>query len=436
MMRWADLLTTKRLGQGERPIGDDPRSPFEIDVDRFVFCSAFRRLQSKMQVHGPSLRSEQPGDYVRTRLTHSLEVSRVGRSLGQLAGQYLVRRGLIEGLGAADIGHIVSGGAITHDVGQTPFGHEGEAAITAWWTSSPLAAEILDGLPPEFRWEYARFDGNAMGFRLLTRLEGWQPHGGLRLTCATLGAYAKYPWGARPEPGKYGVFASELDLFREVAATTGLIETAPGVWCRHPLAYLTEAADDICYLIVDVEDAVQVGALTFAEGEALLAPLADIEAAQYAALDGIERKLTYLRARAIATLIADTSRVWSELHDPILAGERVAPLLDQSPHKPHLDAIAAIARGKIYRGRERAETVLIANRTLGVLLDSFVRMALRREGVADDAALSTWEQAVLSFLEPSLPRERALWVRAVMDHVASLTDIAAIHEARLLSGGL
>ena len=448
MMRWQELLSTKRLGRSEPRRADEHRSPYEIDVDRFVFCSAFRRLQSKMQVHGPSLGSDQPGDFVRNRLTHSLEASRVGRSLGQLAGRYLIEHGLADGVSAADVGHIVSGAAISHDIGQTPFSHEAEQAISAWWAESACGRRILSGLPPEFGYELTRFDGNAFGFRLLTRLEGWHPDGGLQLTCATLGAFSKYPWSGglppetRPHPQKYGIFSSEILLFREVAAALGLIEQAPEQWCRHPLAHLTEAADDICYLIVDIEDAVQMGALTFAEGEELLAPLADIVAEDYRGLQGIERKLTYLRARAISTLIADTIGVWCDLHDRMLEGLDVPPLLEQSRHRAQTDLIAAISRRKIYRGDGRAETVLIANKTLTVLLDSFAGVLLRRETTAQDTELSIHDQAVLSILnrnrhsDPPLARDRAGWVREMMDHIAALTDVAARREARLLTGGL
>jgi dGTPase len=448
MMRWRDLLSTKRLGRKDPRRSDDPRSPYEIDMDRFVFCSAFRRLQSKMQVHGPSLRSDRPGDYVRNRLTHSLEASRVGRSLGQLAGRYLIERNLVEGVSPADVGHIVSGAAISHDVGQTPFSHEAEQAISAWWSTNALGQAILAGLPPEFAHELTRFDGNAFGFRLLTRLEGWQPDGGLQLTCATLGAFSKYPWSGglaaeqRPHPMKYGIFSSELDLFAEVADATGLVRKGPGVWCRHPLAHLTEAADDICYLIVDIEDAVQIGALAFNEGEELLAPLAGIEPAEYAGLLGIERKLTYLRARAIASLITGTIEVWCALHDRMIAGEDVPPLLEQSRHKAQTDLIASVSRRKIYRGEGRAETVLIANRTLAMLLDSFAGMLLRREETALDTELSIHDQAVLSILTRNrqgtlpFPKTRVGWVREMMDHIASLTDIAAIAESRVLAGGL
>lgn len=448
-MHWQQLLSTQRIGRTEPRRADDHRSPYEIDVDRFVFSSAFRRLQAKMQVHGPSLRSDHPGDYVRTRLTHSLEVSRVGRSLGQLAGHYLGKRGLLpEGVGAADIGHIVSGAAIAHDVGQTPFSHEGEHAISAWWQHSPLAREILSGLDISMTHELTRFEGNAFGFRLLTRLEGWQPNGGLQLTSATLAAYTKYPWwgGIAPELSprsyKYGFFATECDLFRAVATATGLIEHAPSIWCRHPLAYLTEAADDICYLIVDIEDAVQMLSLPFAEGEALLAPLAKLEPEIYRYLDGVERKLTYLRARAIATLIESTTKIWQDVHDSLLTGAAVKPLLSLIAEKTTVDHIRDVSRHKIYRGEGRTETVLIANRALTTLLDAYAGMLLRRENTDEDQNLTLHDQAILSVMMrtrqglPPISRMRVEWVRDMMDHIACLTDHGTIAEARLLQGGL
>jgi dGTPase len=446
MMRWRDLLSTKRLGQRDTRATDDWRSPFEIDVDRFVFSSAFRRLQAKMQVHGPSLDSTEPGDYVRNRLTHSIEVSRVGRSLGQLAGQHLIRHCGVEGVTPADIGHIVLAGSISHDVGQTPFSHEGEQAIASWWAGSDLGAEILSGLPEEMRWELCDFEGNAFGFRLLTRLEGWQPDGGLQLTAATLGAFSKYPWSgglppeARPIARKYGIFTSELALFREVAAATGLIETAKDVWCRHPLAYLTEAADDICYLIVDIEDAVQVGALSFAEAEELLAPMAAPEPAVYCTLEGVVRRLTYLRARAIATLLTDASEVWAAQHDRMLGGEPVPELLAGSRFSAELTRIAEVSRRKIYRGGRRPETVLISSNTLSTLLDGYAATLLRRERTADDGDLSLRDRAVFDVFcrarggAAPVSRERRAWVTDLMDHIASLTDRAALAEAKTLAG--
>ena len=447
MMHWPLLLSTRRLGRTQPRAADDQRSPFEIDVDRFVFCSAFRRLQAKMQVHGPLIGADRPGAHVRNRLTHSLEASRVGRSLGQLAGQDLVGRGRLPQATPADVGHIVSGAAIAHDIGQTPFSHEAEQAISDWWQTSLLGREILAGLPQSFGHELTRFDGNAFGLRLLTRLEGWQKDGGLQLTCAMLGAFAKYPWSGglppenRPHPRKYGIFDSEIELFREVATATGLIETGPGAWCRHPLAYLTEAADDICYLIVDIEDAVQVGAISYAEAEDLLAPMAAPDAAIYCTLDGVVRRLTYLRARAIATLLTDAIEVWAARHDQILRGEPAPELLAESRFRDQLTRIAEVSRRKIYRGGKRPETVLISSNTLSTLLEGYAATLLRREATADDNELSVRDRAVLDVFcraRGGVPvaRERRAWVTDLMDHIACLTDRAALGEAKTLGGPL
>ena len=301
-------------------------------------------------------------------------------------------------------------------------------------------------MPEAFAHELTSFEGNAFGFRLLSRLEGWHANGGLQLTCATLATFAKYPWcgglapAQRPIAAKYGIFTSELELFAEVAAATGLIAEGPGRWCRHPLAYLTEAADDICYLVVDIEDAVQMGAITFAEGEALLAPLAAIEPGIYDGLEGTQRRLTYLRSRAISTLIGETSQVWARAHDGLLEGEPVPALLEQIEHRQATAEIARVSRVKIYRGSARAETALIANRTLGTLLDSIAAVLLRREATVSDGELSIPDQAVLSILmrdhppDHTIARERAGWVRQMMDHIAQLTDLDAMREARVLAG--
>ncbi len=445
-MRWPSLLSTKRLGREQPRPADEQRSPFEIDVDRFVFCSAFRRLQAKMQVHGPMLDKGDSPSTVRNRLTHSLEASRVGRSLGQLAGRYLAGRGLLSAQAPADIGHLVSGAALCHDIGQTPFSHEAEQAISLWWSRSALAQAILAGLPTAYAHELTSYNGNAFGFRLLTRLEGWHENGGLQLTSATLATFSKYPWSGgiapaqRPKPDKYGIFSSELDLFAEVASETGLIEQAAGQWCRHPLAYLTEAADDICYLVVDVEDAVVMGALTVAEGEALLAPLAAIEATVYDQLEGPARRLTYLRSRAISTLISEASEIWCGAHDRLLDGIELPPLLDAIPHRQEIETIARVSRERIYRGSGRAETALIANRTIAVLLDGFADVLLRREASARDMDLSIPDQAVLSILGRDQPQDRPVsrlrgeWVATMMDHIARLTDLDAMREARILAG--
>ena len=188
MMDWRQLLSAQRLGhKGAEPVTPS-RNPFQKDWDRVVFSSAFRRLQDKTQVHSLS-----DNDYVRTRLTHSLEVSSVGRSLGAMIGETIVARQAMSGISAAEFGHIVAAACLAHDIGNPPFGHFGEATIRHWFADAAGGAAFLAPLSAAQRQDFLRFEGNAQGFRILSRLQNWRNAGGLRLTCATLGTFAKYP---------------------------------------------------------------------------------------------------------------------------------------------------------------------------------------------------------------------------------------------------
>src|SRR3954467_3450566 len=258
-MNWAQLLCADRLRLDRPGIPAPPRSPFQIDSDRIIFSSAFRRLQDKTQVFPLA-----DNDYVRTRLTHSLEVASVGRSLGARVGDHLCQAHFPGGeIHASDIGAIVSAAALAHDLGNPPFGHSGEDAIRHWFTTSPVAQAARKEFTKAEKKDFECFEGNAQGFRIITRLQ-MPDNPGLRLTYATLAAFTKYPRASRlpvkPEGGasakKFGFFQSEAPFFEEVAVRTGLDQRVPGAawWCRHPLAFLVEAADDICYRLVDFED--------------------------------------------------------------------------------------------------------------------------------------------------------------------------------------
>ncbi len=248
-MEWNKLLSAERLGVGSAASAH--RSVFNQDYGRVLYSSAFRRLQDKTQVF-PLGRN----DYVRTRLTHSLEVSNVGRGLA-IELQDIVERK--EGAGIpllSGMGDIVSTACLAHDIGNPPFGHSGETAIES-------AVRELTG-----QTGYT-FEGNAQGFRLLTRICDPIKDSGLNLTCATLGAFTKYPCTLSTVDKaiykKFGINDSELDAFEVVADKCGLPLLKPGVWARHPLAYLMEAADDISYLIADLEDAFLSKIITFEE---------------------------------------------------------------------------------------------------------------------------------------------------------------------------
>jgi dGTPase len=291
LMNWKELLDTSLLLGGERTETED-RPHYAQDYDRVIFSAPFRRLASKTQVH-----PMYADDHLHHRLIHSIETSSVGRSLGLGVGSWLEKEKHIEGGEKHKIAGILQAACAAHDIGNPPFGHSGETAIGEWFSKK---FENPDGLfadiPEGQRAEFEEFEGNAQGFRLLTRTEMNRNEGGMRMTYATLGAFTKYPVIASTKRSekrafedkdaplykglkKFGIFSSELELFEKVAEKTGLlkVEAAGGgsYWKRHPLVFLVEAADDICYNIMDLEDAYIVGDLTYNEVVELLQALSE-----------------------------------------------------------------------------------------------------------------------------------------------------------------
>lgn len=431
MMDWDRLLSAQRLGhRGAEPV-TPARSPFQKDWDRIVFSSAFRRLQDKTQVHSLS-----PSDYIRTRLTHSLEVSSVGRSLGAAAGQTIVQRhALRSGITADQIGHIVAAACLAHDIGNPPFGHFGEDTIRDWF-EGPGAA-LTAPLTDRQRADLAGFEGNAQGFRIVARLQNWLDQGGLRLTCATLASFAKYPFDAVTGRAhrKFGFYDAEADLFREVAEETGLLpRPAPRgalAWCRHPLAWLVEAADDICYRVVDLEDGFKLGRIGFAEAEGLMRRLIGRDPPRYREIDGPSRRIAYLRAKAIGQLIDEAAQLFLDHESEILAGTLDGDLVTRLPARPVLDEIAVLTRTQIFETRERYETEVEGHRIITGLLSALTGVLAARE---EGRALTPHEEAVLALI-PELPPAAAgryQWLLAVTDHVSGMTDSYAQSQFRRL----
>ncbi|WP_114391664.1 dGTP triphosphohydrolase [Oleisolibacter albus] len=441
MMRWKTLLSRQRLAKPGRDEELPWRSAFEIDIDRITFSTSFRRLSDKQQVHGIG-----GSDYVRSRLTHSMEASRVGRSLGNWVGREIVARYGEAEVSATpfDIGHIVAAGALAHDVGTPCFAHTGEDIISDWFRTSPLGREVLSGLPPQQGFELCRFEGNAQGFRVLTRLQGWRPTGGLQLTAATLGAYSKYPWSAPAEPGevrphtrKYGFLGSETELFRWVADEIGLVPTGRDSWCRHPLAYLVEAADDACYSIVDIEDAVKMRMLNFDDAEDLLKPVIDeFDRHEYLSIGDEDRRLIWLRARAIDRLVTDAAAMFLERLPELMEGKACPPLLEMTDRVDALREIEEVSYTRIYRGQQRCETDIVAARTVTTLLDAYCEAFLAREQAGPDGELPRRFASLLETVAGihGMPYDRPGWVRALLDYVAGMTDRFAIRQAQLIAG--
>ena len=380
-MHWPALLSHHRLG-GPPAAGVGPRSEFQRDFDRIVFSSAFRRLQDKTQVFPLA-----QNDYVRTRLTHSLEVASVGRSLGVLAGDYVLRARADmrqTGYAAGDFGAIVAAACLAHDIGNPPFGHAGEAAIQAWFNVSELGRSVLARLEPGERADFEHFEGNAQTFRILARLGMPDNSGGMQLTCATLSAVAKYPRAAYlPFPAPTGIsgkkhnfFCADRERFATVAQATGLIRTHAdaGCWCRHPLAFLVEAADDISYCVIDVEDAFRAGEVSYTEIEPLYrGVVADPAAWQKArAISTDEKRVEYLRARAIDALAMEAADTFAAREEAMLAGAFDEELVALIPHADALQAFRALARDRVYDSAVVLNLQSPGAAILGKLLDAFV----------------------------------------------------------------
>ena len=438
-MDWRRLLSARRLGQpGAEPVSAG-RSPFQKDWDRIVFCSAFRRLQDKTQVH-----SSPESDYVRTRLTHSLEVSSVGRSLGALAGQTVAQRhSLPAGVSAAEFGNIVAAACLAHDIGNPPYGHFGEDILRHWFADPAGGARYLEGLTAAERADITGFDGNAQGFRVITRLQNWRDAGGLRLTAATLGAFAKYPWGSggpradgQKIAGKFGYFAAERDLFADLAAELGLLPVAaPGARSRHPLAYLVEAADDICYRVVDLEDGYKLGRIGFADAEMLLLDLVGDASSRYPYIEDQAWRIAHLRATAIGRLIEQAAAAFLDHEGDILAGRMEKDILAHCPARGALAAIAELTQTRIFRTRERSQTEIAGSEILITLLASFAGAFAEREA-SSDRPPSPRAMALLRLVPGPLPgaEARYAWLLRLVDFVSGMTDGYALAMFRRIRG--
>jgi dGTPase len=386
-MTWPELLCAHRLGLSKPSLVDPSRSSFQIDSDRLVFSSAFRRLQDKTQVFPLA-----ENDYVRTRLTHSLEVASVGRSLGARVGAAVCKRhGMQDSFHASDFGAIVSAASLAHDLGNPPFGHSGEDAIRHWFRTSPIAQEARSQLTPEQRTDIELFEGNAQGFRLITRLQ-MPDNPGLRLTCATLGAFTKYPRVSRLDPTvdlhgasakKFGFFQSELPFFEEVAERTGLPRKQAGAnwWVRHPLVLLVEAADDICYRLVDFEDGFRLKHLSYEEvRDAFLRVSGDPkDPARAERMAHENERIAFLRAKAIGAAVEQCAELFLAKEDVILSGEWDSTLLDNISAAADLNQIRQRSKETIYATTRGVEIEAAGYEVLGGLLDVFF-------GAADDVA--------------------------------------------------
>ncbi len=382
-MQWEQLLSLKRQGDTSKRLRkeqDDTRLGFEVDYDRIIFSAAFRSLQDKTQVIPLS-----KTDFVHNRLTHSLEVSVVGRSLGRLVGKQIIAKyphlQEVHGYQANDFGAIVAAAALSHDIGNPPFGHSGEKAIGEYFKTGN-GLQYKDQLTEKQWQDLIDFEGNANGFSVLaSSREGIE--GGLRISYATLGAFMKYPKESLPKKPtqkicdkKYGFFQHDKAFFAEVANELGLIANKSGNdigFERHPLAYLVEAADDICYTIIDFEDGINLGWIPEEYALEYLIKLVKngIDTKKYNELITKEDRISYLRALAIGSLINDAVAIFMGNEKAILAGEFPFALMDKSQYKAQMNDIIQISVKNVYQSKEVIQKEVMGYKIINSLLDGF-----------------------------------------------------------------
>ena len=431
-MQWEQLLSLRRYGDTQKRLRseqDPTRSGFEVDYDRIIFSAAFRNLQDKTQVIPFS-----KTDFVHTRLTHSLEVSVVGRSLGRMVGQQLLHKYpelAIQGYTSNDFGAIVAASSLAHDIGNPPFGHSGEQAIGDYFSNGKGAA-FKDKLTKTQYQDLTHFEGNANGLKILMESRPGIP-GGLRLSYATLGAFTKYPKASLPhKPSKhvadkkFGFFQAQKDGYTAVTSDLGLLQ-ANNTIRRHPLAYLVEAADDICYTLIDFEDGINLGWISEDYALEYLINLVkdNINTKKYQTLTTKKDRLGYLRALSISTLIQEAAELFMAHEAEIMSGNCTTSLTDKSKYSAQINDIISLSVRNIYQAQEVIEKELKGYQVIHRLLDVFVGAATRKQ----ENNASAFDKLALQCLPETLvlpEKDTYGLLLNVSSYVASLTDGKAL----------
>lgn len=445
MLDWNKLLSPKRLGLEDEVVRTtDVRSQFQRDYDRIVFSSPFRRLQNKTQVF------PLPGSiFVHNRLTHSLEVASVGRSLGNMVANGLAEReenispNLLE-----SIGTIVSSACLAHDLGNPPFGHSGENAISRYFAE--IDTNNISSLINKAQYlDLTNFEGNANTLRLLTHHFTGRRKGGFALTYATIGTLLKYPCSSEDFANgncpyhKYGVFQSEIPVLQKVAKELGLISYngSQTVYGRHPLVFLMEAADDISYQIVDLEDAHRLGIISTNEAKQLMLdffdPITDKEALQdleesLRDITDENEQIVILRSRTINKLITDCVNVFWKHYDDIMNSRYFASLTDglEGTTKAALEKLSSLAIEKIYNARQVIEIQVAGHKILSELLQEFVTATLQEEK-------SLYSSQLLRLLPSQLivnEQDSYTKIFSVIDYISGMTDVYSLEMYRKIKG--
>ena len=439
-MEWKQLISNKRFGQEHKHAErHDDRSEFKRDYDRLIFSSAFRRLQNKTQVF------PLPGSiFVHNRLTHSLEVASVGMSIGNdISRRVIQKRPELKDTLVEEIGTIVSAACLAHDLGNPPFGHSGEKAIQTFFSEGP-GQKIKSMVSSEFWDDITHFEGNANAFRILTHRFKGRRQGGFVMTYSMLASIVKYPFASSlaGNHGKFGFFASETESYRKIADELGIFcKSAPGEplkYARHPLVYMVEAADDICYEIMDIEDSHKLKILSFAETEHLLLSFFDEDIQQKIRQRIIDEELTdenekvvYMRASVIGKLENECVAAFLAHEEEILAGTFEGSLIDHisERQKKAYKECEKTSYSKIYQSKPVLDIELSGYQIMATLMKVFVEAAVNPSRFYSKQLLRRVSSQY--DIENENLEER---IMAVLDYISGMTDIYALDIYQKING--
>ena len=439
-MEWKQLISNKRFGQEHKHAErHDDRSEFKRDYDRLIFSSAFRRLQNKTQVF------PLPGSiFVHNRLTHSLEVASVGMSIGNdISRRVIQKRSELKDTLVEEIGTIVSAACLAHDLGNPPFGHSGEKAIQTFFSEGP-GQKIKSMVSSEFWDDITHFEGNANAFRILTHRFKGRRQGGFVMTYSMLASIVKYPFASclAGNHGKFGFFASEAESYRKIADELGIFcKSAPGEplkYARHPLVYMVEAADDICYEIMDIEDSHKLKILSFAETEHLLLSFFDEDIQQKIRQRIIDEEMTdenekvvYMRASVIGKLENECVAAFLAHEEEILAGTFEGSLIDHisERQKKAYKECEKISYSKIYQSKPVLDIELSGYQIMATLMEVFIKAAVNPSRFYSKQLLRRVSSQY--DIENENLEER---IMAVIDYISGMTDIYALDIYQKING--
>ena len=451
-MNWEKLMFTGRLGDDRKGYDiSESRSAFQRDFDRIVFSSAFRRLQDKTQVFPVPA-----SDFVHSRLTHSIEVSSVGRTLGNMGGEFILEENPElhkKGLTMSMFGDVVAAASLAHDVGNPPFGHSGEAAISDYFIRRESHFKTMNLTPQQWN-DLVRYEGNAHGFRLLTNHHPDETKGGLRLTKATLATFTKYPRESfiddnhlisdgikRTSSKKFNFFQTEKQYFSEVAEDVGLISLSSDkqkalAWCRHPLSFLVEAADNICYRLIDLEDGYKLNFIGFEPVEALLLPFMfksgdKLQAKRkYDSIRDRGEKIGYLRAKAISVLIDEAIDVFKVNYQGIMEGRFDSELTDMIESVGHLEGKIKEANIALYNQKPVVEIEITGYKIISGLLEIYLDAQYNPKNSLNKKILQMLPDQFVAKAEDSDYQK----IMKTVDFIARMSDSYALNLYRRLSG--